>query len=64
MAIYCYAELVDQKGRPVENARIETRSNRLRISLGQNDPSTVQLKYAISYVSHEQARRCLCLCNA
>jgi predicted alpha-1,2-mannosidase len=57
MAIYCYAELVDPKGRPVKNARIETRSNRLSISLGEDAPSTVQLKYAISYISHDQAKR-------
>ncbi|MCF7976161.1 MAG: GH92 family glycosyl hydrolase [Phycisphaerae bacterium] len=57
MTIYSYAELTDQKGRPVEGARFEGRSNRLSISLGKNVPSTVQLKYAISYISHDQAKR-------
>ena len=41
----------------MEDARVETKSNRLSISLGKNAPSTVQLKYAISYVSHDQAKQ-------
>ncbi|MCP4452597.1 MAG: glycoside hydrolase family 92 protein [Planctomycetes bacterium] len=57
MAIYCYAELVDHKGRPVDAVRFQTKANRLSISLEKDAPSTVQLKYAISYISHEQAKQ-------
>ncbi|MFC1652229.1 GH92 family glycosyl hydrolase [Planctomycetota bacterium] len=57
MAAYCYAELVDLNGKPVDKARFDTQTNRLSVSLGKKSPATVLVKYAISYISHDQAKR-------
>ncbi len=57
MAAYCYAELTDLNGMPVKNIHFESKSSRLSMSLGKKAPDTVLLKYAISYISHEQAKR-------
>ncbi len=57
MSVWCYAEVTDHRGRPATGIEIVRQKNRLSIELGGEAPETVLLKYAISYVSQEQARR-------
>ncbi len=57
MVVWCYGELTDREGRPAEGVRIFAEKSRLRIECSASAPGTVQLKYAVSYVSEEQARK-------
>ncbi len=54
---YCYAELTDLDGAPLNAVTFEPGRNRFAISLDADAPATVLLKYAISYISVEQARK-------
>jgi predicted alpha-1,2-mannosidase len=56
MAAYCYAQLTDVEGKSVSGVTFEPGPSRFAISLNADAPATVLLKYAISYVSVEQAR--------
>jgi predicted alpha-1,2-mannosidase len=57
MSVWCYAEVTDARGRPVTGMEMVRDKNRLSIEFGSEAPETVLLKYAISYVSQEQARK-------
>lgn len=57
MKAYCYVELVDGDGEPVMSSPVELGNNRFATSIAEDGPSTVIIKYAISYISHEQATR-------
>lgn len=57
MEVYCYAELTDGAGAPLSAVTFEPGPSRFAISLDAGAPATVLLKYAISYVSVEQARK-------
>jgi hypothetical protein len=57
MSIYCYAELTDESGKGVEKVLLSTQKNKLIISSSQKGKETIQLKYAISYISIEQAKK-------
>ena len=57
MAAHCYAELVDADGTPVSDVRFDAGPNRFSMVLGKGAPSTVLLKYGISYISRDQAKR-------
>ncbi len=56
MKAYCYVELVDSSGNPVQSTAVESGNNRFSATVGKGDPSTIIAKYAISYISHAQAR--------
>ena len=57
MSVWCYAEVTDDQGKPAAGMEITIDKNRLCIEFGKEAPKTVLLKYALSYVSQEQARK-------
>lgn len=57
MSVWCYAEVTDGQGRPAQGMNIIIDKNTLRIECGKKAPKTILLKYAISYVSQQQARK-------
>ncbi|MCK5565983.1 MAG: hypothetical protein KAJ07_12115, partial [Planctomycetes bacterium] len=57
MSVWCYAEVTDGQGKPAGGMKIKNNKNRLSIELGKKAPETVLLKYAISYVSQQQAKK-------
>ncbi|QBN17896.1 GH92 family glycosyl hydrolase [Flavobacterium nackdongense] len=57
MNAYCYGEITDVSGNPLPKVQIVAAKNRLSISLLENEAKTVLLKYAISYISLEQAKK-------
>jgi predicted alpha-1,2-mannosidase len=56
MSVWCYAEVTDGQGNAPAGVAILEDNSRLRIEFGRVTPETVLLKYAISYISREQAR--------
>ncbi|MDA3823880.1 MAG: GH92 family glycosyl hydrolase [Bacteroidales bacterium] len=56
MNAYVYAVLRDHNNKVIENAGMKESEGRFSISLEKNAPSTVYLKYAVSYISYEQAK--------
>lgn len=57
MSIYLYAEICDASGKPLSNIKIIPQKNKLIISAASSKKETIQLKYAISYISYEQAKK-------
>jgi predicted alpha-1,2-mannosidase len=57
MSAYCYAELTDDKGNALKNIQIIPQKNKLIITSSKAQKETIQLKYAISYISFEQAKK-------
>jgi predicted alpha-1,2-mannosidase len=57
MSAYCYGEVTDQAGVALKNIQITPSKNRLSISISSSDQKSVLLKYAISYISIEQAKQ-------
>lgn len=57
MSIWCYGELTDLKGKPIKDLQFETNKGKLSFACGDKASSSVLLKYAVSYISEEQARR-------
>lgn len=56
MMVYCYAELTDQKGKSIKNIQIIPQKDRLLIKSASPKKETILLKYAVSYISLEQAK--------
>ncbi|MFY0653457.1 MAG: GH92 family glycosyl hydrolase [Cyclobacteriaceae bacterium] len=56
VSVFVYAELVDAEGQASESADIEAKEGKLSISVEDINASTVYLKYAVSYISHQQAK--------
>ena len=57
MNAYAYLVITDGEGKELENIRLNSTDNKLTISLDEEEPITVFIKYGISYVSNEQARK-------
>jgi predicted alpha-1,2-mannosidase len=59
MKVYCYAALTDEKGNTVKNIRLTPQNNKILISSSTSSAlkETILLKYAVSYVSIEQAKK-------
>lgn len=57
MTAYCYAELVTLDGKAVKGICSTTGPDGISLLLGKELPATVLLKYALSYVSLDQARQ-------
>jgi len=55
MSVFVFANLTDQGGQLIERARFNWRGGSLSIELPEEAPSSLLIKYAISYISHEQA---------
>lgn len=56
MYAYVYAELCDENNQPISGAEFKAKERKFSVSLPQNSPSNVFLKYAVSYISNEQAK--------
>lgn len=56
MYAYVYGVVADEKNKPIESLTFKTINNKLSISLNPNTPSSVNIKYAVSYISYEQAK--------
>ena len=57
MTAYCYGEITDAEGKPTKNLQINTSNARLSISSTSQKKKTLLIKYAISYISFDQAKR-------
>ena len=57
MSAYCYAELSDANGNALKNFQIVPQKNKLIITSTSSKKETIHLKYAISYISFEQAKK-------
>jgi len=55
MDVYAYLKLCDAKGNVIKDFSLNGGSGKYSISLEKNAPTTVFLKYAVSYVSKKQA---------
>lgn len=56
MNVYCYAELTDTKGNSLKNIMLTPQKNKLAITSSNANAETVLLRYAVSYISFEQAK--------
>lgn len=56
MAVFCYAEIVDKDGKPVNGAKFNNSKGKVSITFADQSAKTVIVKYAISYISAEQAK--------
>lgn len=57
MSVYCYAELTDANGNTLKNIQITPQNNKLIVTSTSANKETIQLKYAISYISFDQAKK-------
>lgn len=56
MSTYIYALFTDAGGKSIEEIELKTHSGKFSIEIPNNAPKTILLKYAVSYISPEQAR--------
>lgn len=56
MKAYCYAEITDANGNELSNLKIATAKGKTSLIISEPNATSVLLKYAISYVSIEQAK--------
>lgn len=56
MKVYLYGILTDANNNPVYNFIMNGENGKYYIGLGKNNPNTIQLKYAVSYISPVQAK--------
>ncbi|NLR94383.1 GH92 family glycosyl hydrolase [Flammeovirga agarivorans] len=56
MEVYAYMELVDEDAQPVKLKQSSNNTSMLSLTSTTDAPETVYVKYAVSYVSKEQAR--------
>ena len=57
MSVFCFGQITDTDGRPLKDLQIQTANNQLSVTVLQLPPKTVLIKYAISYISFDQARK-------
>jgi len=56
LSVWCYGEVTDAQGQAVRSVQITPEAGRLSIQCASDAPETLQMKYAVSYVSAAQAR--------
>jgi len=56
LSAYVYGVITDNKNQWIERADIHAGNGKFSVSLPVNAPSTVYLKYAVSYISYDQAK--------
>ena len=57
LSVWVYLQVTDDQGRPTAGTDIRIDKNRLIIEFGPKAPETIQLKYALSYIDSQQARK-------
>ena len=56
MTAYIYGEFMDESNVPISGAVTSTENDRFSASFKKTTPSTILVKYAVSYISPEQAK--------
>lgn len=56
MSVFCYGEISDTNGKPVEDLKYDISKGKLAMSLTDQTAQSVIIKYSISYISAEQAK--------
>jgi len=56
VAVYVYGELRDRDNNLINDAEIKVEKGKFAVSLSETDPATVFVRYAVSYISSEQAK--------
>ncbi len=57
MSAFCYGEIADGAGAPIKDLQIKPSNGRMSVTISGNTPKTVLIKYAISYISIDQAKK-------
>jgi len=57
MLVYCYGEVVEIDGTPLKDVQIIPHKGKMSITITGSASKTMQLKYAISYISLDQAKK-------
>lgn len=57
MSAYCYGELSDSNGKALAGLTVIPTNGRLVVSITSKNAASVLIKYAISYISFEQAKK-------
>lgn len=57
MPVYCYVELTGPDGTPLTGIQIQPSGGKMSITVNGNEATTVLIKYAISYINPEQAKK-------
>jgi len=57
LSAFCYGEMTDVNGNPLKNIQILPSKGRMTITITENEAKSVLIKYAISYISIEQAKK-------
>ena len=56
MTVFAYGQVCDESGVSLKSTEINIDHGKLFINLSEDTPSTLLLKYAISYINYDQAR--------
>lgn len=56
MSVFLYGEILDVNNNPINEYEFTSNKQKITLSGGANAPSTILIKYAVSYVSLEQAK--------
>lgn len=56
MDVFVYGRLTDPEGHPVSGTRLKGLGKQVSVDLPLEAPPALLIKYAVSYISHEQAR--------
>lgn len=56
MYAYVYGVVTDEKNQIISGASLKSADRKFSVSFSESSPSTVFLKYAVSYISYEQAK--------
>ena len=57
MLVFCYGEFTDLKGAPLTDIQIRESKGRMSITISGNEAKTAIIKYAVSYISMDQAKK-------
>jgi len=56
VAVFVYGELRDEDNRLIKNAEFKVEKGKFTVSFSKADPTTVLVRYAVSYINSEQAK--------
>ncbi|HWS01460.1 MAG TPA: GH92 family glycosyl hydrolase [Prolixibacteraceae bacterium] len=57
MQAYCYGEISDANGNPINVTQVNLPEGKMTLTIPGNAAGTVVIRYAISYISQEQAKK-------
>lgn len=56
MDVYCYGVITDKDGKTLSDLKFNQSKGKISVTIAENAPKSVLFKYAISYISAEQAK--------